>query len=466
MKTNMLKGAGIGVFIVLLSILAMYLGMVFYYDDGFSYGTWINGVYCTGKSINEVNAELLNQWNYEGLTITDSDGKSYIITPEDVDLSYGYERTLELYLQKQNPYLWVDNLTKKKDERQLQPEISYDEEAFEKAVAEMPFFHGRKEEERIVRIDKGTEGYVLINERTHVLNEKKARKLIRKAFDSFATELNLEEEGCYADLELTPQMRQELALWEKLAAYQECKIIYQFGEEMVPIDAGVVCNWLKTDEFGTPLLDENGDLCTDEEKVYAFVDRLADEYDTVGTERQFRATRGETVTVKGGIYGNKIDRKAEKEYLLAAFTEKKEEIHTPVYTQMALKQGKDDIGDTYIEVDMTNQMMYYYVEGKLEIETPVVTGNVSLRRGTPEGTNYVYNKQKKRILRGEDYATPVDYWIPVRGAIGIHDSSWRNKYGGEIYKTNGSHGCVNTPLEEVAKLYDMVEIGTPCVMFY
>ena len=133
---------------------------------------------------------------------------------------------------------------------------------------------------------------------------------------------------------------------------------------------------------------------------------------------------------------------------------------------MAQKQGKDDIGDTYIEVDMTNQMMYYYVEGKLEIETPVVTGNISLRRGTPEGTNYVYNKQKNRILRGEDYATPVAYWIPVRGAIGIHDASWRSKYGGEIYKTNGSHGCINTPLEEVAKLYDMVEIGTPCVMFY
>ncbi len=466
MKKNVLKGAGIGISIVLLSIIAMYLGLSFYYGDGFSYGTWINGVYCTGKSINEVNDELTRQWNYDGLTITDSDGKSYTILPEDVNLTFDYERTLELYLQKQNPYLWVDNLMKKTDERRLEPEVSYDEAVFNQIVEAMPFFHGKRDEDRVVQIEKGETGYILINERAHVLNEEKTRELIRTAFDTFETELDLEKEGCYADLELSPEMRQELALWEKLKEYQDCRIIYQFGDELVPIDAGVVCNWLKTDEQGNFVYDETGNLCTDEEKLYDFVDRLADEYDTVGAERQFRATRGEIVTVKGGTYGNKIDRKAEKEYLLAAFQEKREETHIPVYTQMAQKQGKDDIGDTYIEVDMTNQMMYYYVEGKLEIETPVVTGNISLRRGTPEGTNYVYNKQKNRILRGEDYATPVAYWIPVRGAIGIHDASWRSKYGGEIYKTNGSHGCINTPLEEVAKLYDMVEIGTPCVMFY
>ena len=466
MKKSVLIGAGIGLSIILLSVIAMYLGLVFYYSEGFSYGTWINGVYCTGKSINEVNDELLKQWNYEGLTITDSDGKSYTILSEEVNLNVNYERTLELYLQKQNPYLWVDNLIQKATEKQVEPEVTYDEVAFNATLEAMPFFDGRRDEDRALRINKGEEGYVLINERVHVLNEEKARSLIKAAFDAFETELDLEEAGCYEDLELSEQMRQELALWEKLKEYQSCKIVYKFGEELVPIDSGVVCDWIQTDENGNFLFDENGQLCTDKEKVYEFVDQLADEYDSVGGKRQFHATRGEIVTVEGGIYGNKIDRKAEKEYLFTAFLEGKEETHIPVYTQMALVQGKDDIGDTYIEVDMTNQMLYYYVKGKLEIETPVVTGNTSLRRGTPEGTNYVYNKQKNRVLRGQDYASPVKYWIPVKGAIGIHDASWRNKYGGEIYKTNGSHGCINTPLEEVAKLYDMVEIGTPCVMFY
>lgn len=74
--------------------------------------------------------------------------------------------------------------------------------------------------------------------------------------------------------------------------------------------------------------------------------------------------------------------------------------------------------------------------------------------------------RKTGLSGGLDYESFVRYWIPVKGAIGIHDASWRSEYGGEIYKKSGSHGCINTPLDEVAKLYDLVEIGTPCVMFY
>ena len=293
-----------------------------------------------------------------------------------------------------------------------------------------------------------------------------ATKLATEAFEGFKSELNLETEGCYRDLPLTDEMLETASLWEKLSQYQDCRIVYVFGEERVPIDSAVTCDFLLLDENGGFVYDETGAFCTDEEKVYAYVDRLADEYDTVGTTRAFQTTRGDTVYVEGGIYGNLIDRKAEKEYLLRAFLERKEEEHEPAYLQTARNQGKNDVGTTYIEVDMTNQMLYYYQEGKLEIETPVVTGNMRLGRETPDGTNYVYAKQKNRVLRGRDYESFVKYWIPVKGAIGIHDASWRSNYGGDIYLTDGSHGCINTPLEEVSRLYEMVEIGTPCVMFY
>ncbi len=466
MKKNVLKGIGIGFSIILFSIAAMYLGLAYYYADGFSYGTWINGIYCTGKSISEVNEELLKHCDYSGLTIIDSDGKSYVISAQEVNFSFDFDEGLRHFLKRQNPYLWIDNLLEGKEDRKLEPAVTYDLDAFEQILNSFPFFQKKTDSERTVEIRKGEEGYYLLDERTHVLNEQQARYKVREAFERCESVLDLEKEDCYEDLPQTPEMREQISLWSKLAIYQDCGIVYQFGEELYPVDAGVVCDFLMLDENGGFVLDEKGNFCTDEEKVYAFVDRLADEYDTVGAARQFHATRGDIVAVEGGIYGNKIDRKAEKEYLLSAFLEGKREIHEPVYLQKALRQGKDDIGDTYIEVDMTDQMMYYYVAGELKIETPVVTGNTGLRRGTPSGTNYVYNKQRNRVLRGEDYASPVKYWIPVKGAIGIHDASWRSKYGGEIYKTNGSHGCINTPLDEVSQLYDMVEVGTPCVMFY
>lgn len=461
-----LKGIVIAGSIILLSTAAMYLGLARYYAGGFSYETWINGIYCTGKSINEVNDELLKQCYYTGLTIIASDGKSYTVPADQVNLSFDFSEALNLYLERQNPYLWIDNLIGDASDKKLEPAMLYDTDAFERLIDSFSLFDGKSDAGRRLKIAKGETGYYLLDERRHILNETKTRKAIKDAFEGREPFLDLEETGCYEDFPLTAQMERDIALWEKLKIYQDCGIVYQFGEESVPIDGSIVCDFLMLDENGDFVLDDSGELCTDEEKVYAFVDRLCDEYDTVGKARQFKATRGDIVTVEGGTYGNLIDREAEKEYLLTAFLSHKKEVHVPVYTQMALQQGKDDIGDTYIEVDMTGQMLYYYQNGELKIETPVVTGNTSLRRGTPSGTNFVYNKERNRILRGADYASPVKYWIPVKGAIGIHDASWRSKYGGEIYKTNGSHGCINTPFNEVSKLYDMVEIGTPCVMFY
>ena len=85
---------------------------------------------------------------------------------------------------------------------------------------------------------------------------------------------------------------------------------------------------------------------------------------------------------------------------------------------------------------------------------------------TPSGTNYVYYKQKNRTLIGPDYQTFVHFWMAVNGHIGIHDATWRGSFGNDIYKTNGSHGCINTPMDAVSELYDLVEIGTPVIMYY
>ena len=64
------------------------------------------------------------------------------------------------------------------------------------------------------------------------------------------------------------------------------------------------------------------------------------------------------------------------------------------------------------------------------------------------------------------YSSPVKYWMPFTGNVGMHDADgWRSNYGGEIYKTNGSHGCVNMPLSKVREVYGIVEIGTAVVVY-
>lgn len=345
--------------------------------------------------------------------------------------------------------------------------ISYNEEKLEAVLGTIPpLAEQAKDAERKVFIVKTHAGYELVNERVGVLNREKAKQIIAQSLTEAETQVDLKEAGCYEDLPLTPVMKAELARWEKIEDFQDCKIVYQFGEEEYLLKADLVCEWMTLDKDGREIYDEAGNILPDDKKIEAFIDALADEYDTVGGTRRFQATRGEIITVKGGTYGNQMDRKAEKEYLKQAFRERRAEVHEPAYLKQGWKQGKDDIGDTYIEVDMTQQMMYYYKGGIKELETPIVTGNTGRRMGTPEGVNFVYSKQKNRVLRGPNYASPVDFWMPVKGNIGIHDASWRSEFGGEIYKTGGSHGCINTPHEAMSRLYDMAEIGTPVVMFY
>ena len=116
-----------------------------------------------------------------------------------------------------------------------------------------------------------------------------------------------------------------------------------------------------------------------------------------------------------------------------------------------------------VEVDISEQTLWYYENDVLIFTSPVVTGNASMGCGTPTGTYYVRRKVTDSTLRGSDYTEHVDYWIgwDSTGRIyGFHDASWRDSFGGDIYLTDPSHGCVNMPLDKVAQLYEAVDIGT------
>ncbi|MDE6737614.1 MAG: L,D-transpeptidase/peptidoglycan binding protein [Lachnospiraceae bacterium] len=454
--------------IILVSLMGTYIGLAIYYHNAFAYGTWINGVYCTGRSIQDVNDELVPGFAYEGLTVYDVDGNSYFISAEEIGYQFDFMKALEVYQKQQNPWMWIESLFYG-DSVNLIPIVSYDGQALDDVLDQMPFMltaREQPEEERRVAIIKTKQGYELINERQDVLSADEAAEAVIRAIEQSEKEISLEKEGCYHDLALTSQMQDTLGMWEQVKRFQECGIVYQIGEEQIAIDGSVVCEWIELAEDGSFAMDDNGHLKMREDAIEEFVDTLAAQYDTVGGSRQFRATRGELVTVEGGTYGNKIDREAEVAYLTEAFMNHRKEVHEPEYIQTALQQGKDDIGDTYVEVDMGEQMMYYYVKGVQQIATPIVTGNTSRKMGTPAGVNYVYLKQTNRILRGPGYASHVDYWMPVKGNIGIHDAAWRSRFGGTIYQTNGSHGCINTPRETMVQLYESVEVGTPVVMFY
>ena len=117
------------------------------------------------------------------------------------------------------------------------------------------------------------------------------------------------------------------------------------------------------------------------------------------------------------------------------------------------------LGDSYIEVDITNQHMTYYQDGRLIVSTDVVTGMPG-GHATPSGLYHSYYKCEDIWLTGEDYFVFVDYWVSVTpdASIGLHDADWRTRFGGEVYLYGGSHGCVNTPKEAMKTIYDTINV--------
>ena len=118
--------------------------------------------------------------------------------------------------------------------------------------------------------------------------------------------------------------------------------------------------------------------------------------------------------------------------------------------------------------------MWYYKDGKLAMESDIVSGYPSKSRNTPGGVYKLWYKEKGKTLRGsadgQSYASYVDYWNNVSTiGIGLHDASWQNgNFGGSRYKSStwGSHGCINMPLDKAKYVYDKIDLGTPVFMYW
>ena len=129
------------------------------------------------------------------------------------------------------------------------------------------------------------------------------------------------------------------------------------------------------------------------------------------------------------------------------------------------KDGKPfSLGDSYIEVDFDNQQMTFIKDGRLVVNTNIVTGALNGHQ-TPTGLYETHGKEHDVWLKGDDYLVFVKYWVSVVGdIIGLHDASWRSNFGASFYVYGGSHGCVNTPEEAMALIWNLAEDGTPVLM--
>lgn len=243
---------------------------------------------------------------------------------------------------------------------------------------------------------------------------------------------------------------------ESIKKYNDFKIVYTNG---FVLDSKVLAkrNLVSINDDGTYNIEIEESDCRD------IAGRNLTGYNSIGINRNFKTHDGRDIIVKSETFGNYIDYKEEGKYLLNAIKNFKSE--TDRYP--ILKQKEEVPFDkTYIELDKQNQKFYYYVDNELVLESDIVTGLPTKQRDTPTGIYFIINKAREANLVGETWDVDVDYWLGVTyTGVGFHDATWRNKFGGTVWKNNGSHGCINTPYDAMKKLYESVEVGTAVIIY-
>lgn len=123
------------------------------------------------------------------------------------------------------------------------------------------------------------------------------------------------------------------------------------------------------------------------------------------------------------------------------------------------------VANEAVVIDIDNQRLTLYRNNNIIVETDIVTGLLGVH-DTPTGMYSIRNKVTDTVLSSKTYGynQPVDYWMPFNGGIGLHDASWRSKFGGDIYVNNGSHGCVNIPPKYADDVFDNVNRGTKVIV--
>lgn len=444
-------------------------------ETTFVQGTTINGLGISGMTVEEAEShiEMFYSTEYQ-LTIREREGDTELIDGESIGFQMGFpDGVLETILQEQNASGRrfgpdADN------DHQVDMQSSYDERALTEQIHSLTCLTGSDarptSDAHISEYQEGKPFVIVPEVRGTMVYRDRVVALIQAAVAAGDTELDLEAEGCYVEPKVTSEDEQLKELCTRMNQYDPVYITYEFGTDdgqneaetaktTQVLDWSVIVTWIS----GV----QDGQIQLDREQVTAYVKSLADTWDTAYKKRTFQTATGREVTLTGS-YGWRINQKAETDALISLIQSGQSQERTPIYATVGVSRTAPEWGNTYAEVDLTGQHVYMVKGGEVIWDAPCVTGNVSKGWGTPAGIYSLTYKERDRVLRGDkredgtyEYESPVSFWMPFNGGIGFHDANWRGSFGGTIFQTNGSHGCINLPPNKAQGLYDEVYTGMP-----
>lgn len=444
--------------VVVCILIFIYIAGVFHYSSHFLRNTYVNHQKVGGMVLSEAEQTFTQDYDSHAITIVEKERKE-IIHPKDINMTIKVDDQVAKLLKKQNQFLWFLNIFGK-NEKTIHLDVRYDTEALTKIVDGLECFVDKNITAPVsAYIKAGEKKYEIVPEvEGNTVNKAKLLEKIQEDFSTCVTKIDLKKEKIYEMPKVYSDNKKLKAALKTANQYAKSKITYDFQYTNVVVDYSKFKDWLRvSDDF---------EVYFDDTDVANYVLKLGKDFNTVGVARKFTTANGNEITITEGGYGWKIYQDEEYSTLIENLKSGKEITREPIYSYKAqcYNGPNDDIGDSYVEVSILNQMVYLFIDGNCILSSPVVTGDPTKGHDTHTGIYGLTYKQRNATLSGQGYSSPVSYWMPFNGNEGLHDASWRGSFGGSIYQGSGSHGCVNCPKNVAATLYQYVDKGFPIIV--
>jgi vancomycin resistance protein YoaR len=455
----------LAVIVCFLAVAGVAAGKFIVNVDEYPSGVRINGVDVSGLTVKQAYEKLSDKWSSKKIEVKDKTDNS-TVTVKNTGFTYDIEKDLEEILHpgyfraigrkmsSGNKNYTVAMLPKKITRK------------FKVQLKKLPCMTDKtRTKTKDAYVDMSTTDFNIVKEvYGNNIDKDKLYNAVAKAYALGKSSYSFSEKDFYEQ----PSVRSDS---KKLA--EEVEYCKKYMTTKIKYVAPLTSYTIKPSDLNKMVsFDDEGNITVDEKAVRSFVkNTLEPNITTAWGTRKLRTVSG-SYTVTGGNYGYHVNVRKETAALTEDLKKGEDVERCPELTCFVKdldSDSKDDIGDTYVDISISRQHMWVVKNGRTVVSTPVVTGKTSDGHATPYGTYVVAYKQTHATLTGKnadgsDYESKVNYWIPFNGGIGIHDANWRSSFGGSIYISGGSHGCVNTPPSVMGKVFANVTPGEPVIV--
>lgn len=432
----------------------MYFSGIYYFSTHFLPGRTFQGIDIGLKTEAEVSNQLYAEVMNQTRTIQ-TVADSITVTNEQLGLSFNSEQIAKQAMDVQNQWLWIFEMFQKKE---LDEDISYtvNDDVLKDTLFAIGVTNPEgKTEAQNAEIKKEDNGFTIIEEREGtLLDESQVLAIVKQHAISGENIIDVSSakqmpEVFVKDLEAIVNRANH-----SVGAIYTLKIretVLTIPKETVAAAVSIIDNTLTVDR-----------------QVFVdYLNSLVAEYTIMGSAGVLDTTNMQT---SGGIDGSTIDVAT-----TAAAIEKVVSVGETAQIEATIIKVESPtqisgVGDTYIQISLTEQHMWYYEQGQLVLETPIISGDDTQGWGTITGVYSIMAKERDAVLEGYaygwDYSVPVNFWMPIyTDGTGLHDATWQSDFGGKTYLGGGSHGCVNLPYNIAEQLFNRVTVGTPVVIY-